>query len=638
MIDFLLIKYLTGFFIVAIAAYEIAKYFQKKIHFPLITGLILTGILVGSSFLGFIPEQAIKKLNFLNEISLAIIAFSAGAELHLEELRSRMKSIKWMTISQLFLTFFASTGIVYFLSDKVPFMQDQNWSIKLAISMLFGAIFVARSPSSAIAIINEMRARGPFVKTAMGVTVLIDVSVIILFSIVFAIAQNIINGDQINIYFIILLLSEILVSIILGYVFGKIIEILLKSNLHFNIKSILLIAIGYSIYLLNHLVIVQADLLHIHFTLEPLLIAIIASFYITNYSKYNHEFEEILDKISPYIYIIFFTLTGDSLSLQTLINVIEIALLFFVIRIIALLISGYLGVYVAKDNKKFGHIAWMPYVTQAGVAIGLTTMISESFPTWGKEFETIIIAIIVLNQILGPPVFKWAIKYVGEAHNKQEFEGKNKENYAVIFSLDSISLALAKILKDKNWKVKIITTQEVPENSDIEIIHVDKYNRENIAKLDLGSPDSIILLYPDDDRNFEIAEWIYEKIGSPNMLTRLNSGSNAVKFKEIGVKIIEPTAAMINLLDHMVRAPEATNILLGMDETQDTIDIEVKNPDMIGLRIRDLHLPQDVIILSLKRRGNTVITHGYTQLRLGDILTFVGSKDSLDEIKVRFEH
>jgi len=633
------IKYIIGFFIVALAAYQIAKFFQKKILFPLITGLILTGILVGNSFLEFIPEHALPKLSFLNEIALAIIAFSAGAELHLEELRGRMKSIKWMTIGQLFFTFVFSGIAVFFLADFIPFMNGMDFSIKIAISLLFAIIFIARSPSSAIAVINELRARGPFVKTAMGVTVVKDVLVIVLFAIVFAISKTVINNEPLNFMFLFVLLIEISVSIIVfGYIFGQILKLLLKTSLHFNYKAAIIVVIGYSIYLLDHFVQYQANEWGFHFQLEPLLIAIFASFYITNYTKLNHEFEDIIFKISPYIYIIFFTLTGASLSIQVLIDVFDIAIVLFFVRIITLIMGGYFGVWAAKDSKKFYKIAWMPYITQAGVAIGLTTMISDAFPSWGNEFETIIIAIIVINQIIGPPVFKWAIKYAGEAHNKQEFHDEDTRLCVVIFSLDPTSHALALNLKQKQWEVKIITTQANHIIEDIEVVTIPEYNLENISKLDLGTPDSVVLLYPDDERNFEIAEWIYESIGSPNIITRLNLGSFSHKFEEIGVRIIEPTAAMVNLLDHMVRAPEATNILLGLDKNQDTIDIEVLNKDFFGLRIRDLHLPQDVIILSLKRKGNTVITHGYTQLRLGDILTFVGSKKSLEELSVRFKY
>ena len=74
-----------------------------------------------------------------------------------------------------------------------------------------------------------------------------------------------------------------------------------------------------------------------------------------------------------------------------------------------------------------------------------------------------------------------------------------------------------------------------------------------------------------------------------------------------------------------------------MEKDQDTIDLEVINPNLHGLALRDLHLPNDVIILSLKRRGNVIITHGYTRLRRGDIVTMVGSVESLQNITLRFD-
>ena len=51
-------------------------------------------------------------------------------------------------------------------------------SSRIAVAMLAGAILVARSPSSAIAIVNALRAKGPFPQTALGVTVIMDVVVI----------------------------------------------------------------------------------------------------------------------------------------------------------------------------------------------------------------------------------------------------------------------------------------------------------------------------------------------------------------------------------------------------------------------------------------------------------------------------
>ena len=101
--------------------------------------------------------------------------------------------------------------------------------------------------------------------------------------------------------------------------------------------------------------------------------------------------------------------------------------------------------------------------------------------------------------------------------------------------------------------------------------------------------------------------------------------------------IVEPSTAIVSLLDHLVRSPVAASLLLGTEENQDTIDIELMNKDLHGLALRDLYLPHDVLILSINRKGHTVISHGYTRLRLGDIVTLVGSRDSLEKVMLRFE-
>lgn len=627
---------LIGFMIVAIASNQIARVFQR-IKFPLITGFIITGIIAGSSFLNFIPQTAIDKLYFLNEIALSIIAFSAGAELYLDDMRSRINSIKWMTIGQLVITFVLSSLFIYFIADHIPFMADMNESYRIAVSILFGTIFVARSPSSAIAVINEMRANGPFTKTVMGVTVVKDVLVIIVFSISFSVAKTLINGEELNLFFLFILLIELLASFGLGYVAGKILEFPFMFKLDKNMKGILVIFIGYFIYFFsNYMVGFTEELFGHEIILEPLLIAIIGSFVLTNYSKHRIEFKEVLEYISPVIYIVFFTLTGASLSFHTLISVFWIAVLLFFLRLITMVLGGMFGVIAAKDPRKYLFISWMPYLTQAGVALGLATIISTEFPGWGHEFETIVIAIIVINQLIGPPLFKWVLNYVGESHIKLKTENQESTRDAVIFGLENQSIALAKQLERQNWTVRIVSIDdyELEGEHKCEIISNFSPSIANLRKLNLDKVEAVVLML-NDEQNYILAEKIYENFGTKDIIVILNQHENFEKFHKLGALIVEPSTAIVSLLDHFVRSPNATSLLLGMDDNQDTMDIEIRNNDYHGLRIRELRLPTDLIILSIKRRGQMLITHGYTRLRIGDVITLVGSKKSLEEIKIR---
>ncbi len=637
----MLITYIIGFIIIAIASNQIAKFFQKY-RFPIITGLLITGIIAGDSVLGYIHKDSIEKLNFLNQIALAIIAFSAGSELHLSELRSRMHSIKWMTIGQLFVTFIMTTGIILFFADYIPFMKDMPFKHQFAVALLFGIIFVARSPSSAIAVIKEMRANGPFTKTAMGVTVVTDVLVIVLFAVSFAVAKTFIKDDPIDISFLVILILELISSVVIGYILGKILILLFNTKLSHKFKAAFIILLGYAVYVLADIIkVFSIKHFHHEFVIEPLLICIIGGFVITNYSKHRLEFSEIIEEISPTIFIIFFTLTGASLSVQTLISVFGIAISLFFLRLLTMYLGGVFGILATKDDKRYTHIAWMPYLTQAGVALGLSTIISHEFPEWGSQFETIVIAIVVINQLVGPPLFKWALNFVGETHLKAKMNLEVNNRDAVIFGLESQSIALANQLEKHNWNARIVCMDDSiikSSKDDSRIIYLNNTHPtiDELKSIELEKVEAVVLMLS-DSKNYHIAELLYENCGTKEIIVRLNKRENFNKFHELGCLIIEPATAMVSLLDHFVRSPNAATLLLGMDDEHDTIDVEVKNKDLHGIRIRELDLPTNIIILSIKRDGQLLMTHGYTRLRLGDILTFVGDEKTLEELRVRFE-
>ncbi|MEP1780343.1 cation:proton antiporter, partial [Reichenbachiella sp.] len=186
---------ICGFGVVSIAANKIATVFQK-INLPIITGFLMTGILCGPFVLNLIPKESISELNFINEVALAFIAFAAGAELYFRELMSKINSIKWNTLGQLFFSFGIGSITVFFLADYISFMQGMDFSVRLAVSLLAGTVFVARSPASAIAVINELKAKGPFTQTVMGVTVLKDFIVIILFAMCFNLSISLVSGNE----------------------------------------------------------------------------------------------------------------------------------------------------------------------------------------------------------------------------------------------------------------------------------------------------------------------------------------------------------------------------------------------------------------------------------------------------------
>ncbi len=636
----ILLKFLAGFTIIALASRQIGQFFVR-LRFPLISGFLFAGIIAGPYVLGLISAEGVENLRFVDEISLGFIAFAAGSELYLKELRSRLKCIGWVTAALVTSTFTLGSLALFSLADFIPFMQSMSTTDRIAVSVLAGAILVARSPSSAIAIVNELRAKGPFIQAVLGVTIVMDVVVIVLFAINSSIADALLTNLNFDLGFILLLVAEISLSLAIGYLLGQILNFIMARSLDDLLKTGLILLAGYAIFMLSSTV---REFSHHNWPfevlLEPLLICMVAGFLVTNSSFYRLEFAKILQETGPLVYIVFFTLTGASLALDVLARVWPIALALFVIRLGAIFVGSFSGGVLAGEPMRNNRIGWMAYVTQAGVGLGLAKEVAVEFPEWGTAFATVIISVIVLNQIVGPPFLKWAINIVGEAHTRADPSQFDGSRDAIIFGLEGQSLALARHLRSHGWQVKVASTQtghwpeaEEPDNS---IQPIADLSLDSLRQLGAERAEAIITMLSDEE-NYQICELAYEHFGTKNLVVRLNSHANFGRFRALGALVVNPVTAIVNLLDHFVRSPSIASVLLDLEEDQDIIDVEVRDPVLHGLALRDLRLPLDTLVLSVHRDGHTLISHGYTRLQLGDEVTLVGSPKSLEEVILRFQ-
>ncbi len=263
------------------------------------------------------------------------------------------------------------------------------------------------------------------------------------------------------------MLVELLAAFGLGFVVWLMLRAILSLKGMLAVKKGLVLLTGFLIYLFTNIIWEHSGrYLGLELHIEPLLISIIGSFLVTNYSVYRNDFTKIVKDLGPYVYILFFTLTGAMISLEVLAAMWFITLILFGVRIISLFLAGYSGSALAGDPGVFRKVSWMPYVTQAGVGVGLATIIAVEYPGWGTEFATIMISVIVLNQIVGPPLFKWALHLAGEVHVRSDgtYEVERK---VLIFGWENQSLALARQLRKQNWEVEFVVkdpTLEVLEN------------------------------------------------------------------------------------------------------------------------------------------------------------------------------
>jgi ActR/RegA family two-component response regulator len=145
---------------------------------------------------------------------------------------------------------------------------------------------------------------------------------------------------------------------------------------------------------------------------------------------------------------------------------------------------------------------------------------------------------------------------------------------------------------------------------------------------------SIVFMLSDDE-SYELCR-VVRTMSKAGLVVRLNDPVNVARFEELGAMVVEPTSATISLLDHFVRAPVATSVLLGRSVEQQMRGIELRNRGLVGVCIHDLKIPYDVIVLSVKRGDQVFSSVSYVELEYRDWLTVVGPPASLDQVAALF--
>ncbi len=631
---------LAAFAFTALAAYQIGK-LATRFHLPLISGYLLAGLLAGPFVLQFMAPQNVEILRFLDEVSLAFIAFAAGSEMALDELRGRYRSIGWNTLTQIGAIYIFCGGAVFLLADYIPFMQGLSTMGKAAVSVLAGTILAARSPSSAIAIINEMRARGPFTKGVLGVTLVKDVLIVVLFAFSTSVASTLLTGHSFDIGFIILVSFTILGSIGLGVLVAQLMGLILRNHWEDRLKIPLLLLIGYLVFALaGEIRQFSHDHLPFELLFEPLLICMVASFWITNRSPYRTELRHLLHQVEMPIFVIFFTLIGQALDLSVLQALLPVTLVIFAVRLAALFVGGYIGGTLAGDPARFNRLTWMAYITQAGVGLGLAKEVAIEFPELGNEFATLMVATIVLSQLAGPPFFKFAIRLVGESHLPKDIADDEILD-VVIVGIENQSRQLAERLLAHGWRVKLLDIDKshvttLTASDGLRHEHwLPEISAERVRELIEPKTEAAVTLLPDDADSLKLCQIFYEEFGITRQIARLNTFNLVEKFRELGVHVLDPANAMVHLLDNFVRAPQLAAMVFEDDPDHDVVQVTIADPSVDGLHLRELILPDDVLVMAIARRGHSIVPHGYTNLHLEDEVTLIGPTESLEEVALK---
>src|SRR3989441_7720438 len=222
---------------------------------------------------------------------------------------------------------------------------------------LFRSVAAASSPVVTMALIGELDARGPFARAVLAVTVAQDVAVVVLLSLVLAVAKLLTSAGALNLLVagtaLAHLAGSVTVGAALGYALAAYLRYFQRDTALFLVAAAFIAAEA-------------GQLVH----LETVLVALTAGFSVRNFFPVEDERLRALRRGSLPLYLVFFALAGAGLHLEVLANLWPWVLLVAGLRVVAL---RYGVVWAGRDagvSPVLARGGGLGLISHAGVAGG----------------------------------------------------------------------------------------------------------------------------------------------------------------------------------------------------------------------------------------------------------------------------
>jgi Kef-type K+ transport system membrane component KefB len=380
----------------------------SAVGLPRLTGYLLVGALFGPHGFGIVPHGTIKSLTLINGLALALIALQAGAEFTTDVLKRTMKSVAWSTAAQTLIEPPFMCALFVLVAGYLEFTRGLSLIELVAVGTVWGAIALSKSPAATLAVLGETKAKGPLTEHVLGVVVVLDVLVLALFSIASAIARAALIPDLgFSLDELTRLATELFASIAAGTTVGLLMAFYFWASGKERLLFVIASAYG-----------ITAACTYLHY--DTLLVFVVAGFVVTNLTRQGPVLIDATERLSTGVMVVFFATAGAKLDLEVLREGWLVALVLAGSRAAITFVACRIGHKLAKDPPVVRTYGWMGFVSQAGVTIGLTTIAAEVLPGVGTGIATLSIAVVGINELVGPILFKTSLGRANEIQPEED--------------------------------------------------------------------------------------------------------------------------------------------------------------------------------------------------------------------------
>jgi trehalose 6-phosphate synthase len=381
--------------------------FLRRFRLPRLSGYLLFGVLIGPYLGNVITGPMAGQLQTINGIATALIAFIAGLTLNFERIGRRISGITRMLAATLGISMVGLFAITWLAWAWLPVAPDATGLPKIAMAALVVIIVISFSPTMTAAVISETGARGRLSDLVLAMVVLADIVVLVLFSLAMQLARVALSeGAGPNVSIFVQLAWEIGGAAAFGCLAGALFALYLR----YVAREVTLVLLGVCA-LLSQVGAAQR--------FEPLVAAVAAGLVIQNVAVPQGDALKVaIQRGALPVLVVFFVSVGTSLRLDALMATGFVSIALVAVRLALIRLGVAVGLRASGIDRQNGAYVWTGLISQAGITVGLASVLAAEFPTWGSQVQMLLIALIAIDELVGPPLFRIGLSRAGEIDEK----------------------------------------------------------------------------------------------------------------------------------------------------------------------------------------------------------------------------
>jgi hypothetical protein len=376
---------------------------------PRVSGALLLGLLTGPELhaaLGLrmpalVPRVELEYLQFVDALAVSLIGLVAGGEIRLEFLRRSGGIVARLVAAEMSGVLLLVGGGLAAMAGSIPLLSERGVGERWYLTAVMAAMAVANSPAIVTAMLRETRASGPFAHLSLSITVVKDLTLVVLVSgLLAAWTTSGGGGSSAALGVVWHLAGSLLVGLLFALALG-LVTLRTRGRL-----DLLVVVAGFSIALAGRVL-----------SIAPLLAGITAGFALANAApRRTRRLFDSIDDLLPATYALFFAVAGARIGVSSLAVLWPLAVGIAVLRLSGLWLGLRAGCAWAGVRPPVRSWLWTSMVPQAGVSIALAAEARNAFASepWCDLMHGVLLSVVALHEIVGPPLLRLGLLQCGE--------------------------------------------------------------------------------------------------------------------------------------------------------------------------------------------------------------------------------